>query len=327
MDELNPPAILDPVIMTLSNLYQRPVSLDPLEAGVDKVGVESDHRIVICKPINIIENQCSRSVKVIKFRPLSESGYKKMQEWLLDFDWKEVYEAETADNKAEKFQKILVQKVDTFFPIKTRKVCNDDQPWFTFKLKKLDRQRKRVYRRERRSIRWKNLDSLFKQEMKSAKSQFYKKEVAHLKLQNPGKWYQCLKKLSSHDQHLQTEPIVDEISHLPAQTQAELIAEQFSSIPNEYNALKKEDIRIPPYSTDEVPQFLPAQVWFALSRIHTNKATVDGDIPAAIIKKFAAYFCEPLTHMLNNCMSTGVYPKIYKFETCTPVPKVYPTKR
>ena len=203
---LNPPAILDPVIMTLSNLYQRPVSLDPLEADVDKVGVESDHRIVICKPINIIENQCSRSVKVIKFRPLSESGYKKMQEWLLDFDWKEVYEAETADNKAEKFQKILVQKVDTFFPIKTRKVCNDDQPWFTFKLKKLDSQRKRVYRRERRSIRWKNLDSLFKQEMKSAKSQFYKKEVAHLKLQNPGKWYQCLKKFSSHDQHLQTEP-------------------------------------------------------------------------------------------------------------------------
>ena len=181
--------------MTLSNLYQKPVCLDPLEADDDKTGVESDHRIVICKPINTIENQCARSVKTIKYRPLSALGFSKMQKWLLDYDWKQVYEAKTADDKAEEFQNILVNNVNTFFPTKTRKICNDDQPWFTFKLKKLDRQRKRVYRRERRSVKWKNLNAVFKDKMKSAKATFYKKEIANLKLQNPGKWYQCLKEI------------------------------------------------------------------------------------------------------------------------------------
>ena len=47
---MDPPAILDPIIMTLSNLYQEPMCLDPLDADPHKNGQKSDHRIVISKP-------------------------------------------------------------------------------------------------------------------------------------------------------------------------------------------------------------------------------------------------------------------------------------
>ena len=70
--------------------------------------------------INTIENQCARSVKTIKYRPLSALGFSRMQKWLLDYDWKQVYEAKTADDKAEEFQNVLVNNVETFFPTKTR---------------------------------------------------------------------------------------------------------------------------------------------------------------------------------------------------------------
>ena len=44
---MNPPAILDPVIMTLANYYQEPLCLDPLDPDPDKNGAKSDHRIVL----------------------------------------------------------------------------------------------------------------------------------------------------------------------------------------------------------------------------------------------------------------------------------------
>ena len=88
--------------------------------------------------------------------------------------------------------------------------------------------------------------------------------------------------------------------------------------------LKTEDIKVPKFSEDDIPQFLPSQVWLILSKLQTNKATVPGDFPATLIKLFAAYLAEPLCDIINTSVRRGEYPRIYKFEVCTPVPKVFP---
>ena len=323
---LNPPAVLDPIIMTMANYYQEPICIDPLDADDDKIGEASDHRTVICKPINVIENKCTRSSRIIDFRPIHETGITKMKEWLVDYDWKDVYNVDTGHEKAEVFQNTLLTKVNEFFPMKRIKINSDDEPWFNTKLKRLDRRRKRVYRKEKRSQLWKDLDLKFKKELKQVKQNYYRKEVAHLKLQKPGKWFQCLKRISSLNQRQKLEPIVEEINHLPDQKQAQLISDKFAFIPNQFDALKSEDIKLPSFSPSDVPKFHPAQVWFVLSRLETGKSTVTGDIPAKLIKLFAAYLCEPLTHVFNTCIQRGEYPNIFKYEICTPVPKKYPTQ-
>ena len=80
------------------------------------------------------------------------------------------------------------------------------------------------------------------------------------------------------------------------------------------------------FSPEEIPQFEPARVWLLLSRLKTNKATVPGDFPAKLSKIFAAYLAEPLTDIINTGIRRGEYPKLYKFEISTPVPKKYPPK-
>ena len=116
------------------------------------------------------------------------------------------------------------------------------------------------------------------------------------------------------------------LCHLPDQQQAELIAEQFASIQNEYQSIQKDDISIPHFDPNQIPQFQPSQVWFALNRLDMNKSTVPGDVPAKLIKRFATYLAGPLTDVLNTSMCRGEYPDIYKFEVCTPVPKVHLTQ-
>ena len=63
-----------------------------------------------------------------------------------------------------------------------------------------------------------------------------------------------------------------------------------------------------------------------MSRLHVNKSTVPGDLPARIIRHIAAFICEPLTHIFNSSLQRGEYPQIFKNEICTPVPKVSPTE-
>ena len=63
--------------------------------------------------------------------------------------------------------------------------------------------------------------------------------MEELKKKKPGQWYSSLKKMTSYDQMKDDQLVVDEISHLPYQEQAEIIAEQFASIQNEYETIQK----------------------------------------------------------------------------------------
>ena len=318
--------ILDPIITTLSVYYQEPLCLEPLDADPDKDGKKSDHRIVLFKPINVINNKSARITREVKSRPITQSGIEEMRAWMMDQDWNEIFKAETAHEKAPLFQKILIQKYESIFPEKTRKINSDDSPWLTQKLKKMDRRRKRVYRKERRSEKWHNLDRAFKKEVKVAKANFYTDMIKDLRKKNPSQWYSSLKRISGFDEKSK-KVVIEEINDQNDEQQAESIADYFSSIPTEYDALKDDDIEIPPFRKEEIPQFKPNQVSLQLSKIKTNKATVTGDLPARLIKEFAAYLAEPLTNIINTSIQRGEYPQIYKYEISTPVPKVFPPEK
>ena len=109
---MDPPAILDPVIMTLSKYYQEPCCLEPLDSDPDKNGTKSDHRIVLCRPISTINNKSARQIRLVQVRPFPQSGLNQLTEWFIDQTWHQVYSAETANEKAEIFQQLLMKKLD-----------------------------------------------------------------------------------------------------------------------------------------------------------------------------------------------------------------------
>ena len=46
-----------------------------------------------------------------------------------------------------------------------------------------------------------------------------------------------------------------------------------------------------------------------------------------LISQFSSEICRPLSHLINTCLSEGTYPKIWKKEIVTPVPKVHPPEK
>ena len=66
---------------------------------------------------------------------------------------------------------MLLQKVNEFLPTKVRKISSDDQPFWTEKLQKMKRQKAREYQKNRKSLKWMELNKSFKLEVSKAKKQ------------------------------------------------------------------------------------------------------------------------------------------------------------
>ena len=59
-------------------------------------------------------------------------------------------------------------------------------------------------------------------------------------------------------------------------------------------------------------------------KIKTKTSNVANNIPAKVIKMFALELAPPLANIINKSIITGVFANLWKLETVTPVPKVFP---
>jgi hypothetical protein len=78
--------------------------MDPLDPDPDKDGKPADHKIVLDKPISVINNKSARSTREVRFRPIPQSGLNQFQAWLIDETWDDVFKAESTHEKTSIFQ-------------------------------------------------------------------------------------------------------------------------------------------------------------------------------------------------------------------------------
>ena len=319
-----PPGILDTITTTLSNYYQIPEVYPPLRS--DTGMSESDHLIVMMSPIDRINNKSARVNRSVMVRKMPESKILVLEETFRNFDWSKLYAAESAHEKAEIFQTTILEKLDEIIPEKKITFSSDDSAFFTPELKQLDRTRKRIYHKQGRSKKWKSANKKFKMKMKNAKFSYYDRIIKDLKVSNPKQWYSKMKRIMSDNNGFSSELSVDEISHLSDEEQANMLASHFSSVSQEFEPLKNSDVCLPEIKEDVSEYFSKAYILPYIQRIKVNKSNTRGDIPAKVIKRFAEYFCEPFTNIMNTIVRRGEYPYLWKLETQTLIPKVFPVQ-
>jgi hypothetical protein len=324
MTRMNPPRMLDPIITTLGCFYQVPEILAPLGADPGTNGKASDHMIPVMRPINAIDNQCARSFNKIKVRPIHKSGMQQLRKWFESQEWTLILSNKSVDEKAELLLSQVLSAVNKYLPEKEIKVASDDQPWFTQPLKKLDRRRRREYRKNRISPKYKRLSRLYQEKLNKAKKSCKRTMIDDIKSSRPGEWYSKLKRITRFDQQKSEITQVEEISHLDDQEQAERIADNQARISNTYRQVELSDISIPPFKTEDIPQLSPAKVREYILRLKSKKSTPPGDIPVKILKEFALEICVPLADIINCSLMKGHWALCFKKEVITPIPKEYP---
>jgi hypothetical protein len=260
---------------------------------------------------------------VITFRPLPESGLLSLKQWLDDETWQQLYQMESAHEKAEYLHMRLLEQLNIFLPEKTINIRPDDQPWVTSEIKQIDRNRKREYCRKKRSPKWNKLDEEFNVKSEEAKVNYSKNIVNDLRFSNQSQWYSKIKRMTSHS--IDEETVVEEFQGLSDQIQAEKIADQFEKISNLYSPLNMKDINISSLKDDRPPpEVNPYLVYLKIMSLTKKTATAIGDIPMKVIRLCEEELSFPLSDIYTRAILYGEYPNLYKLEIVTPAAKVYP---
>ena len=135
--------MIDPIITTLSKYYQTPVCLPPLDNDPYKDGSPAGNMIAHMRAIDALNNNPARKLKIVKHRPLPESGIKAMGNWIVTYNWEGVFGAITAHEKAAIFQSTLLEKLNSFLPEKIVMFTSVDQVWITPEIKDISRRKRR----------------------------------------------------------------------------------------------------------------------------------------------------------------------------------------
>ena len=188
-------------------------------------------------------------------------------------------------------------------------------------LKQLQRKVQREFYKHRKSEKWGRLKRKFKTLKKKTLRKFYSNFVTELKDTNPSKWYQMAKKIGAVNQTEQDDLRVEALSGMDDKESAELIAQHFASISQEYLPLNTADLpaflpSLPPPGVDEL------DVYKRLQKLKKTKSTQPIDIPHKLRKEFSPELSAPVSDILNTCLEQQVFPTLWKHEWVSPVPKV-----
>ena len=297
---------LDLILSDLSRQYQPPQPLPP-------VG-RSDHISVLWRPAPTTSVQTSPVTRY--HRPLPDSGMREFGQWITRHPWTEVTEAENVNDKWGNYVATTTQAFHRCFPVKKIVVHPNDAPWMTPRIKRLIRQKNRLYHSD--PVLYRAARNRVIREIKSAKKRFYPEKVHHLKQANSSQWFNKVKSLCGLNKRSPSFPCT---SHLPPETAADEVNSHFAAICQ----------TLPPLNTPSLPAYLPspspphsvqvADVVKRIKKFKSNRATTPIDLPIKIYKEFALELATPLCSIINASLSQSSVPDDWKVSYVTPLPK------
>ena len=178
-------------------------------------------------------------------------------------------------------------------------------------------------------LKWQKLNTECLQKYENEKSNYYADIVHDLKVSNPGKWYSKVKRMSGQDINSQECTSIAELSGLDINQENELIADHYAGVSSQYEPVQNEHFGeyLKQHSNQKPPNIGPYRVFRTIKKMNKNAATVPGDLPMKVIATFADELTLPLCHLISSCVRVGQYPRIWKTEIVTPIPKIHPPEK
>jgi hypothetical protein len=311
---------LELVITCMATMLHPPTTLDPLNQDENTTGKPSDHNVVVVAPKTDITFKRERHKKTIHLRPLPKSKVAEFMRDIGSHDWPEVHGTEEAHEKAQLFHQTILQRLNKHFPMKKVKMTSMDKKWFNPTLKITYNEMQNEYFKRGKSLKWKRLKTKFRSAKRKASKEFYSKFVNELKSTQPGRYFQMAKRVGAIDQSMRGELKIECLNGLDPQEQVQRVAESFAAVSNEYDPVDL--AKLPAYLPAEpAPQLEVFQVWQKIQSQKKTRSTLETDIPFTLRKEGALFLAEPLTDTYNACLKQGIFPRVWKQETVTPVPK------
>ena len=229
---------LDIFISNLGQFYSKSVVVAPLQPDDPSKGKPSDHSVPILYPLDNHTIRETEEYRERTTRPLPDSAVRAFGVRIIQEDWEDVKEDDSATEQDKALQKLLTEMLDELCPTKTVRLRMSDKPYITKELKILDRQRKREYIKHGKSARYLSINERYRQKLETAASDYLNKNVRAISESEPGRAYSILKRLGAQPGDSPDAGCFQIKEHsklgLTAAQSADRIAQKFAQISQEY---------------------------------------------------------------------------------------------
>ena len=313
-------SVLENIVTDLATFYHEATTLPPLENDKEGKGGPSDHNLLVVAPKVGTQFQQVRKKRSIKTMPMPESSITEFMRDLSDHSWSEVFETQSANDKACNFHSTITCKLKRHFKEKHVKMSSLDKEWFTPALKSQKAEMLNELFRHGETTRWSTLRKTYRKGRRAAVRNHFKQFTDGMRFSEPGKFFKIAKRLGTANKDEGGNINIECIEHLTPKEQVEEVAKSFAEVSQQYSPLDLQQIHsfLP---AELPPQLQVHQVWQRIKSLKKTKSTLAGDLPEKLRKEASIFLAEPLTDIYNACLVQGVYPDAWKMETVTPVPK------
>ena len=177
-----------------------------------------------------------------------ESGQAEFGKEITNHRWDEVLQTKNVDQKTQNFHSTLRNLLDKHLPEKSVTISSLDKNWMSPDLKTLLRKKQREFVKNRKSNKWKRINKIYEKLKRKTIKNLYSNFTDELKQVNPGRWYEMAKRIGALDQMNSGETNVECLEGLTNKQGAQLIANHFAAISNQYS----------PLDNKQLPCYLPA---------------------------------------------------------------------
>lgn len=324
-------AILDIILMNLGQHYKSPRICPPICPDDPSSAMPSDHSVPVCTPHTDRYTRPVRQYRSFTFRPLPESGIRRFGEWITRESWGRVTDATLSPTEqVAVLENVVKEKLDKFCPTKTVRLGPHDKPWITAEIKQLQRQKLREYRKNSKSLKYRDLLTKFRSKYKNSASKYLRKHVDELKKSKPGQVFRILKRMGAQpgdcsDEGTFTLPghLAD---HLSDQQSAERIADHFAEISGQFLPLDisrlTDRVKIKLNQLSTPPIISEFDVYQTINKAKKPKGSVPGDLPRELVREFGPELAAPITSIIQNAITSAQWPDMWKVEYVTPLAKI-----
>ena len=214
----------------------------------------------------------------------------------------------------DRFNEINGEITDRLFPLRSVRIRSNEDEWITEGIRRLSRSKRRVYKREGKSLLWHRLDAEMDAKMEQSKADF----VARAKASggNSRQYLAAIKSLASKEKPKEWS-VCD---MFPGKSEEEVgneVTEYFTAITDQFRPI------LP--SIAEAPKRRPLTVGEVEKKLKDAKkpnSAVPGDLLPRIVKRHYSKLALPVSKIFNAVFDQGEWPTRWKEETAVVIPKV-----
>ena len=278
--------------------------------------------------VPVKRQKCARTI-----RPISGSAINNLGQVLTKEKWLFMDPILKPTQLTELFEFYTQETINIFCPQKQVFARPNDLPYVTETMKILKRKIQREYEKRRKSIKYFELKALWETLLQKEIKKYKQKLSDDLRSGNRNSVYSAIRKLGARpgEQVPRTFTLPSHADrNLSAQESAEILADHFAIISQEYDPVNIE--RFPPRlkvkllnpDLQNIPKLEEYEVFRRLRRSKKPNSVVPGDLPKKIIQEFSCEISAPVTVIYNSILSYLEYPRQWVVEQQIVLPKVSP---